>query len=159
MPKWPIFGVKFRTRILQNKLFHINSAEILSKFYHHKFSHKLNPIWEKCVFNFKFNAFCPVNLNQHCRCKQFLQKKWLQKSKWPFSAIFRMKKFFFRQQVCLNVTWKFKYLCKNCSKLADCSFYLFLTVRTFATLYTLFIDIVCLKFFYDYQKIHLVKST
>ena len=27
---------------------------------------KLNPIWEKRVLNFKFNALCPVNLNQHC---------------------------------------------------------------------------------------------
>ena len=64
------FGVKFRVRISQNILHHINSAKILSKFCLHKFSPKLNPIWEKRVLNFKFNAFCPVNLNQHCKTKK-----------------------------------------------------------------------------------------
>ena len=60
------FGVKFWARILQNKIHHINSAKNLSKFCVHKFSPELNPIWEKRVLNFKFNAFCAVNLNQHC---------------------------------------------------------------------------------------------
>ena len=60
------FWVKFRTRISQNKLNHNNSAKTLTKFCLHKFSPKLNQIWEKRVLNFKFNAFCPVNLNQHC---------------------------------------------------------------------------------------------
>ena len=50
----------------QNKLHRIISAKILGKFYRHKFSAKLNPIWEKRVLNFKFKAFCPVNLKQHC---------------------------------------------------------------------------------------------
>ena len=64
--KMPIFGVKFWARNPQNKLHHINFAKILIKFCPHKFSPKLNPIWEKGVLNFKFNAFFPVNLNQFC---------------------------------------------------------------------------------------------
>ena len=52
--------------ILENKIHRINSAKILSKFCLHKFSPKLNPIWEKRVLNFNFNTFCLVNLNQHC---------------------------------------------------------------------------------------------
>ena len=58
-------------RISQNKLHHINSAKILSKFCLHEFSLKLNPVGEKRVLNFKFNAFCPVNLNQHCVCNTY----------------------------------------------------------------------------------------
>ena len=51
----------------ENKAIHrINSVKILSKFCLHKFSPKLNPIWEKRILNFKFNAFWPVNLNQYC---------------------------------------------------------------------------------------------
>ena len=62
---------KFRTRISQNQLHHISSAKILSKFCLHKFSRKLNPNCGKCVLSFKFNAFCPVILNQHCTSKMY----------------------------------------------------------------------------------------
>ena len=51
---------------LTKQITDIISAKILSKFCLHKFSPKLNPIWEKRVLNLKFNAFCPVNLYQHC---------------------------------------------------------------------------------------------
>ena len=44
------FGVqltKYTFLFLQNKLYHNNSAKILSNFCLHEFSPKLNPIWEK----------------------------------------------------------------------------------------------------------------
>ena len=60
------FGVKFVLRISEKKWHHINSGEILSNFCPLHFLSNLNPIWEKCVWKFKFCSFCPDNLNQHC---------------------------------------------------------------------------------------------
>ena len=58
------FCDKFSGLNFTKKLYHINSAKFFGKF-RHKFSSKLNPISEKSVLNFKFNAFFPVNLNEH----------------------------------------------------------------------------------------------
>ena len=80
--------VKFWARISQNKLHHINSAKILSKFCLDKFSPKLNPIWEKRVLNFKFNAFYPVNLNQHCTVFTHFEREARTKKNADFSQHF-----------------------------------------------------------------------
>ena len=60
-----LFRVKFFRLNFANKLHHFNSAKILGKFCLDKFSPNSTQFEKKGVLNFKFNAFCPVNLNQH----------------------------------------------------------------------------------------------